>query len=308
MQDDQGRFVLVNSTAATNLPMPADRLIGASPAIFLSEEDAARRRDQELGLIQKGLTSTREENIATAAGERIWLTSRKPVQVLGETLLLSSAYDITERKQVEDQLTQRAYFDELTGLPNRLLIQGHVEDVLRRTDDGRQFALAFIDLDNFKHINDYYSHAIGDALLVKVAERIGERLRGSDVLSRISGDEFLLVINPIEGEDEVRTIINQLIDDLKDPFHIEAFEIFTSASIGVSFYPSHGNTYEALRRNADNAMYRAKAGTKGDAIYFDAAMGQTITARMEHEQRLRLAIRDQRFVAAFQPKVDMHTR
>ncbi len=168
--------------------------------------------------------------------------------------------------------------------------------------------MAFIDLDNFKHINDYYSHAIGDALLVKVAERIGKCLRETDMLARISGDEFLLLITPVESEEHIRTIVDQLLDSLKQPFHIEAFELFTSASLGVSVYPEHGLSYEALRRNADNAMYRAKNGAKGEAIYFDVKMGQTITARMELEQRLRLAIRDRKFCCAFQPKVDLHSQ
>jgi diguanylate cyclase (GGDEF)-like protein/PAS domain S-box-containing protein len=308
VQDDQGRYVLVNSAAATSLSVPAERLIGASPAAFLPEEEGSKRHQDDLGQMQRGQSSVLEEIVNGPAGARTFLTLRKPVRLRDRTLLLSTAYDITERKQAEDDLTQRAYFDELTGLPNRLLIQGHVEDILRQADNGRQCALAFIDLDNFKHINDYYSHAIGDALLVKVAQRIGSRLRETDVLSRISGDEFLLVLNPVASEDEVRTTINHLIEDLKQPFYIEAFEIFTSASIGVSFYPTHGDSYEALRRNADNAMYRAKAGTKGDAVYFDVAMGRTITARMEHEQRLRLAIRDRRFVCAYQPKVDIHTQ
>jgi diguanylate cyclase (GGDEF)-like protein len=305
VQDAQGRYILVNAVAAANLDTSAEVLVGTLATAPASGEALAR---QEAGSAQPAQTSAIEESFNGPAGSRTWLTTRKPVEIGGQTLMVSNGYDITERKQVEEQLTQRAYFDELTGLPNRLLIQGHVEDVLHRTDNGRQFALAFIDLDNFKHINDYYSHAIGDALLVKVAQRIAARLRDSDVLSRISGDEFLLVLNPISGEEDVRSIIYQLLDDLKQPFYIEAFEIFTSASIGVSFYPEHGNSYEALRRNADNAMYRAKAGTKGDAIYFDVAMGRTITARMEHEQRLRLAIRDQRFVCAFQPKVDIHSR
>jgi diguanylate cyclase (GGDEF)-like protein/PAS domain S-box-containing protein len=306
VEDEQGRFVLVNTVAAARLGTPAEQLVGA-PAAALPLTAVTHPRRQDVVPFEQGGTIV-EESADGPDGTRTWLTTRKPVQVDGKRLLLSSAYDITERKQIEEQLTHRAYFDELTGLPNRLLIQGHVEDVLHRTESGRQFALAFIDLDNFKHINDYYSHAIGDALLVKVAQRIAERLRESDVLSRISGDEFLLVLNPVESEQEVRSIIYQLLDDLKQPFYIEAFEIFTSASIGVSFYPEHGSSYEALRRNADNAMYRAKAGTKGDAIYFDVAMGRTITARMEHEQRLRLAIRDQRFVCAFQPKVDIHSR
>jgi diguanylate cyclase (GGDEF)-like protein len=170
------------------------------------------------------------------------------------------------------------------------------------------FALAFIDLDNFKHINDYYNHAIGDALLVKVARRIADIVRETDMLARISGDEFLLFVHPVGGDEHILSIVENLLERLKQPFHVEGFEMFTSASIGVSIYPDHGRSYEELRRNADSAMYRAKSDAKGGAAFFDVALGQTMAARMEMEQRLRLAIRDRQFCCAFQPKVDIRTQ
>jgi diguanylate cyclase (GGDEF)-like protein/PAS domain S-box-containing protein len=307
IQDQDGRFIVANSVAAANLAIPSQTLIGSSPDDFLPAEEARQRRQWELDLLQSGRDFTTEEHHADAQGERTWLTSHKAVHVHDRSFLMSTSNDITDRKRVENELARRAYFDGLTGLPNRMVMQQRVEELLHRGDITR-FALAFIDLDNFKHINDYYSHAIGDALLVKVAERIVKCLRDSDVLARISGDEFLLLVTPVDDERQVHYIIGQVLAELKKPFHIEAFEIFTSASLGVSVYPEHGLDYEALRRNADNAMYRAKNGTKGEAIYFNVAMGQTVTARMELEQRLRLAIRDRKFCCAFQPKVDIHSQ
>ena len=306
VQDEDGRFILVNAVAAANLGTPALTLLGASPADFLPAEEASQRRDWEIALMREGEAVATEERHADASGERIWLTSHKPVHVLDRNLLMSTSLDISDRKEVEDELARRAYFDDLTGLPNRLVIERRVDEAIVR-DDGR-FAITFIDVDNFKHINDYYSHAIGDALLVKVTERIVKCLRGSDMLARISGDEFLLLVDPVESDEQVHLLVDQLVVELKKPFHLEAFEIFTSASLGVSIYPEHGLDYEALRRNADNAMYRAKNGTKGEAIYFNVAMGQSITARMELEQRLRLAIRDRKFCCAFQPKVEIHSQ
>jgi diguanylate cyclase (GGDEF)-like protein/PAS domain S-box-containing protein len=308
VQDEDGRFILVNAVAATNLAMTAQELVDSSPADFLPPEEAAQRREWEIGLMQSGAPLTTEDRFADPAGERTWLTTRKPVHILDRQLLMSSSLDISDRKRMEDELARRAYFDDLTGLPNRTLIEQRVEDAIRRDEDARRFAVAFIDLDNFKHINDYYSHAIGDALLKSVTERINRRLRDSDMLARISGDEFLLLIDPVVDDEQIRVLVEHLLADLKQPFHLEAFEIFTSASLGLSTYPEHGRSYEALRRNADNAMYRAKHATKGGAVYFDASMGEAITARMELEQRLRLAIRDRKFCCAFQPKVDVHTQ
>jgi len=308
LQDEDGSFILVNAVAANNLATEAEVLLGASPADFLSPEEAAQRREWEIGLMRSGASVATEERHAGPEGERIWLTSHKPVHVLDRYLLMSSSLDISDRKQVEVELARRAYFDDLTSLPNRLVIQRRVEEAVAHNDGQARFAVAFIDLDNFKHINDYYSHAIGDALLRKVAERIGRHLRPTDMLARISGDEFLLLVEPLENEEQIRDLVDHLLVELKNPFHIETFEIFTSASLGVSIYPEHGESYEALRRNADNAMYRAKNNTKGAAVYFDTTMSETLTARMELEQRLRLAIRDRKFCCAFQPKVDVQTQ
>ena len=298
VQDELGRFVLVNDVAAARLGASPAELTGRLPA------DPHAELDPPAG----GESNAVEERSTAAAGERTWLTSRKPVRVLDETLLLSASLDITERKQLESDLARRAYSDDLTGLANRRMIQEHVGHVLRTKGDSERFALAFIDLDNFKHINDYYSHAVGDALLMKVAQRIAALVRETDMLARISGDEFVLLVDPIESDEHILGVIECLLEKLKEPFHIEGFEVFTSASIGVSKYPEHGRDYEALRRNADSAMYRAKSGAKGAAAFFDIKMGESVTARMELEQRLRLAIRDCQFRCAFQPKVDIRSQ
>jgi diguanylate cyclase (GGDEF)-like protein len=207
----------------------------------------------------------------------------------------------------EKELARRAYTDHLTGLANRMQIEQCVHGILQ-AQPAQPFALAFIDLDNFKHINDYYNHAVGDALLVKVAARISEVMRASDVLARISGDEFLLLFHPLEDEQQVRNAVDELLAKLKQPFHVDGYEMFTSASIGVSIYPAHGQSYEELRRNADSAMYQAKNGTKGGAAFFDAVIGKAMSERMQLEQRLRLAIRDRQLCCAFQPKVDIRTQ
>jgi cyclic di-GMP phosphodiesterase Gmr len=246
------------------------------------------------------------ETAAGTDGARTFLVASRTAEVLGETLRLSSAFDITDRARAETELLRLAYHDDLTGLPNRSLIRERVDVILAR-ENGR-FALAFIDIDNFKHINDFYSHAIGDALLVKFVQRIATHLRASDILARMSGDEFVLVLDPVESREQVVEVIERIVEHLKQPFLVDGFEIFTSASIGVSLYPEHGRDYEALRRNADTAMYRAKDGVKGGASFFDLRMGQAVTARMEREQRLRLAIRDRQFYCAFQPKVDIRTQ
>jgi cyclic di-GMP phosphodiesterase Gmr len=132
-------------------------------------------------------------------------------------------------------------------------------------------------------------------------------LRESDMLSRISGDEFLLLLNPVQNQDEVAEYLHFMLERIRAPFFIDSSEIFASTSVGVSLYPEHGRSYDALRQNADIAMYRVKNNGKGTAIFFDASMEREALARTRIEQSLRLAILEKRFCCAFQPKVDIRT-
>ncbi len=301
VQDQDGDFLLVNDAAAAQLGISA-----AGPAQLPSRE-FNHRRETGLELLRSGRAAVAEEFVANGEAKGVLLTAHRPVRIAGRDLLLSSSLDISEQKAVEDHLFRSAYYDELTGLPTRRVIEHRANHLLQREARSR-FALAFLDIDNFKHINDYYGHAIGDALLVEVAKRLGMNLRESDMLSRISGDEFLLLLSPIQSEHEVADYIQVTLQRLKAPFFIDGSEIFASTSIGVSLYPEHGRSYDALRQNADIAMYRIKNDGKGAAAFFDAGMEREALARMKIEQALRLAILDKRFCCAFQPKVDIRTK
>jgi cyclic di-GMP phosphodiesterase Gmr len=301
VQDEHGDFLLVNDAAAAQLGISA-----GGPALQRSQE-LSHRRETGLELLRAGRAAVAEETVANGEARGVLLTAHRPVRIAGRDLLLSSSLDISEQKAVEDHLFRSAYYDELTGLPTRRVIEHRANHLLQREPQGR-FALAFLDIDNFKHINDYYGHAIGDALLAEVAKRLGLKLRESDMLSRISGDEFLLLLSPIQSEHEVAEYIHVTLQRLKAPFFIDGSEIFASTSIGVSLYPEHGRSYEALRQNADIAMYRIKNDGKGAAAFFDAGMEREALARMKIEQSLRLAILDKRFCCAFQPKVDIRTK
>jgi diguanylate cyclase (GGDEF)-like protein len=226
----------------------------------------------------------------------------------GEDYRLTTIVDVTRQHALQRSLVERAYLDALTGLPNRALFEQTVADLIASCDAGRgRFALAFIDLDNFKNINDYYSHATGDALLIKVADRIRTQLGGSDMLARVGGDEFMLMLAPVDTCESAFAIVGSIAERLKQPFFIDGHEIFASASIGLSVHPDHGESYDVLRRRADNAMYRVKGGVKGGVRIFEDSMLEAATARMAVEQRLRLAVRDRCFCCAYQPKVDLRS-
>jgi cyclic di-GMP phosphodiesterase Gmr len=304
VQDEHGTLLLVNDVAAAAYGHPAARLRGTTPFDLPGGKGSAQaQREQHLKRTHGAGSQNLERTVEIGADTHTLLTTYKPVRIFDEALLLTAWLDITDRKTFENELSRRAFHDQLTGLPNRALMAEIVESALRAQRRAGMFALAFIDLDNFKQVNDYYSHAHGDALLCAVAERVQRNVRPGDTLARISGDEFLLLFNPIEGELDLPPLIERIVESLKQPFTIEGVEILTSASVGASVYPLHGDSYETLRRCADSAMYRAKRDRKGSVSYFNAGMGEALTARMALEQRLRAAVRDRSFKAAFQPKV-----
>ncbi len=245
-----------------------------------------------------------DQKIIEANG-RIIQVAQITVPVGPEICHVRLSTDITEQRQLEDGLFQQAYFDNLTGLPNRSMVEHTVMSLVE--NDGATFALAFIDLDHFKDVNDYYGHTVADALLIKIAERLSTLLRPSDMLARVGGDEFVLLLSPASGASDVELDVQKYLAGLKQPFFIDGYEVLTSASIGVSLYPRNGKTFKDLYSNADQAMYRIKDGTKGGVRFFDAAIDTVSNERIKLEQRMRLAVRDQRVCCAYQPKVDFRS-
>lgn len=226
------------------------------------------------------------------------------VDVDGANLSVQIDLDEAEQREREHSLLQRAFFDTLTKLPNRLLIERSVTSLIE-ADGQLPFALAFFDLDGFKMVNDYYGHDVGDELLLRAAQRLQQNLRPTDMLARLSGDEFALLMSPIDDIEEAKVEFEALCEQIKQPMLIDGHEIMTSASIGVSVFPDHGGDFETLRANADRAMYRAKGTTKGRVQLFDEGIRHQSDERAREEQRLRLAIRDRRVSCAFQPKVEI---
>ena len=205
--------------------------------------------------------------------------------------------DISERRRGEEQLAYLAYHDPLTGLPNRILIEQQLDLALARARraDGA-VALMFVDLDDFKDVNDRLGHAAGDQLLAAIATRLRSVLRDSDVLARHGGDEFLVLLSELEAEPALAAerVGAKLLDALREPFVIGGAELRTSASIGVSLYPGDASDTEALLRHADVAMYQAK-GTGGGRLAFHEPAGRILSRRAQ--RCLAAAPGDGRFAA-----------
>ena len=299
-----GTNLLVNQTARLQARSFGDASPNGTPSAGPSSRD-----QQMLGnAITPGTAFTVEEHVVPGEHERTFLNSHRRIRVLDEDLVLSTSLDITDQKQVESDLLRRAYFDDLTELPNRNLIQEQVAALIDEEGGSNCFALAFLDIDNFKHINDYHTQTVGDRLLQLVARRIATHMRSMDTLARTGGSEFLLLITSLQRPDEITTIIDPLLLHMNEGFFVDGFEIFTSASVGISLFPHHGRNFEDLRRHANSAIEQAKGNVKGGAAIFDTDIGRAMSARMAQEQRLRSALRDGQFCCAFQPKVDIRSQ
>ncbi len=225
--------------------------------------------------------------------------------------LVLNTRDISERKELQDQLVHEAYHDALTQLANRALFRERVGDALRRRADGGEVTVLFLDLDGFKEVNDSLGHLAGDQLLVQVADRLRASVRDGDLVARFGGDEFAVLIeSPFDG-DEAEQVAQRIIDVLEEPFASETRNIHVQASIGLAaaglLADGEQDGAEQLMRNADLAMYKAKsAGGSGYASY-DPEMLSGLVARLELEADLRVALERRQLQLHYQPTIDLAT-
>ncbi|MBH3773354.1 EAL domain-containing protein [Pseudomonas aeruginosa] len=209
------------------------------------------------------------------------------------------AHSLTKANQ---ELTYQALHDNLTSLPNRVLLQDRLEQAIQSANDNAgRFSLMFLDLDGFKAINDAYGHHIGDRLLVDVAQRIRANVRAQDTIARVGGDEFVLLANLGEPTDAA-TLAAKLMLVLREPFEVAGLELRVSTSIGIAMYPGNGTRQHDLLKNADAAMYHAKAQGRDAYCFFEASMNSNIHEQLQLQQDLRLAMTRGELLLHYQPK------
>jgi diguanylate cyclase (GGDEF)-like protein/PAS domain S-box-containing protein len=215
--------------------------------------------------------------------------------------------DITERKAAEEQIKQLAFYDPLTQLPNRRLLQErlkHSIELERR--DGKQFAVLMLDLDRFKAVNDSFGHLAGDELLMQVGKRITARLRNADMVARLGGDEFVVLLEGISNPGDAAWVAEEIIADLSKLFFVtQGEEVQIGVSVGISLYPQHGDSPETLMDHADAALYQAKDAGRGCFAYFSEDLTINARERIALESRLRRAIEQGELRVFYQPQVDI---
>ncbi|GLR11682.1 hypothetical protein GCM10007907_04720 [Chitinimonas prasina] len=215
--------------------------------------------------------------------------------------------DVTESKRYQDELEHQANFDTLTTLPNRNLLMDRIRQaIVQANRHNARFALAFMDLDNFKYVNDSLGHSVGDQLLVEVAKRIRDCVREYDTVARLGGDEFVLLLPETRSDHEVEGTLKRMSAQLAQPIKLaNEVELYVSSSMGYCFYPSDGSDVDELLRNADTAMYKAKEQGKSQISRFELTMNDTVQKRVALERDLRHAISYGELEMFYQPQLDL---
>ena len=298
---EDGKITDCNEALTALTGYSAEELIGSEIIQYVVPE----RREQALEAVRTGYERPYESEIIHKDGSIVPVEFEgRLMPIEGKVYRLSVVRDIRRRKQAEARIDFLAHHDQLTGLPNRALLRERLEFILasaRRR--GNRVAILFIDLDNFKLVNDSLGHAAGDELLKMVAARLPAALRAVDVVSRHGGDEFLVVLPDVGDEHSSIQVAEKLLAAISEPMQIEGQSVSVSPSIGIAIYPRDGETTEALIKNADAAMYLAKERGRSNHQFFNKGLAESAQRAFTLETRMREAIGSGGFLLHYQPQV-----
>ncbi len=302
--------IYVTPTAERIFGFPAQDLIGQHLDELLVFDDRARMREfLALELAQSGAAGVVEARVPRGDERQrvveIHGTNMDHEPAIGGRLL--NLRDMTDRKGMEEQLKRMALHDPLTLLGNRALFRDRVEHAVAVSKrNGRAVAVIFVDLDNFKNINDSHGHAIGDRVLHRSAQRLVKSTRGGDTVARLGGDEFAVLLENLGAKEQVLEVAGRIVEALQESLDLPGADMRVSASVGVAFStPDDG--VEELMRNADVAMYAAKTAGKGRYVVYEPSMQSAASERKEMESEIDKAIRQDQFLLHYQPIVELHS-
>ncbi|MBI9044300.1 MAG: EAL domain-containing protein [Anaerolineaceae bacterium] len=297
----------INPAGEKFLKFSSEEVIGKKAEEILDEEDAILEYDKDIQVLAGEIV---EEEIVRKDGdqEKTYHVIKVPIKnSKGEISgLCGIGRDITERRKMEVRLVEQAMYDQLTGLPNRRLLEDRLKASLAQAHRSiSNISVAFMGLDRFKDINDTLGHAVGDELLIQVANRLSKITRNSDTLSRVGNDEFVVILNNLKKTSDAYKVIKKILEVFKKKFNVEGNDLYITASTGFSIYPDDGTDSISLFRNADSAMAFAKASGKNVIRRYEPAMHQLAHERLNVTNRLRKAVEQKEFVLYYQPQIDM---
>ena len=309
MTDVEGITEYVNPQFHITTGYDIEEVIGSKFNILRSDETALTTYEELWGVIKAGQVWQGELLNKKKNGEFYWdLVSISPVRnTQGEiTHFISVQHDITERKEMENKLNFMAYHDDLTGLPNRVLLNDRFDQLVHQAQrDDKKVALMMMDLDRFKFINDSLGHRIGDQLLVQIGKRLKNISRVGDTIARYGGDEFVLLSGGISHPETLIEITKRIVTVTAEPVNIEGNSLHISTSVGISIWPDDGLDMETLLRQADTAMYHAKDMGGGRFQFFTDDLNKQTIRRLQLENALHEAIDQNQFELHYQPQLNL---
>lgn len=308
LHQPDGTYLYVTPSCQSLLGYAPEDLVGRNPRDFFHPEDCDRIFADSYALNSAGIVAPITYRMRHKAGHYIWLeTLSKPIlDAQGQVKQLqTNSRNVSEKVQIQSQLEYDAIHDSLTGLPNRSLLMERLDLALERFHRSSQFGFAvlFLDLDRFKVINDSLGHHVGDDLLVATARLLSSQLRTTDLAARLGGDEFIILLEDITDSREVTLVAQRILASLRRPFALRNREVFVSTSIGIALAADHYQSAAEILRDADIAMYQAKADGKGRYTIFDPVMHLQVLREMHMENALRRAIANQELQLHYQPIV-----
>ncbi len=314
-KDRESRFTRINRYAAERFGITDPALaVGRTDFDFFTDEHAAQAMRDEQEIMRTGLPLVNVEEKETMPDEQIrWVSTTKlPLRDRDGNIIgtFGISRDISQRKKAEEQLQHRAFYDPLTDLPNRALFLDRLQHLFnrsRRALGSPLFAVLYLDLDRFKTINDSYGHQAGDQLLVITARRLERCLRPGDTLARLGGDEFTVLLDDVRGEVDATSVAERIHKELSAPLRVSGHEVFTSVSVGIALSSAGYDSPDDMLRDADTAMYRAKAAGRAGHQVFGGDMHQRVVSSLQIETELRHALERQEIVPYYQPIVDLQT-
>lgn len=313
LKDVDGRFLACNSEFEHFVGAAEADILGKTDYDFLPKTLADLFREHDLAAIAAGEPTRNEESIVYASdGRRVLLeTTKVLMRTPGGRLIgvLGIGHDITERRAYQEQLEHVAHFDALTGLPNRVLLADRLQQAMAQAQrHEKMLAVAYLDLDGFKAINDQYGHQAGDQLLTLLSGHMKHALREGDTLARLGGDEFIAVLLDLPDVESSAPMLSRLLAAAGEVFYEDGNAMRVSASLGVTFYPqAEAVDADQLLRQADQAMYQAKLAGRNRYHIFDAEQDRSVRGHHENLDRLKQALDAREFVLHYQPKVNMRT-